>query len=196
MTDDKVTSQQQSLVRRRWHSIVNVSRKGWQCFVCFFTGLSKIVSFLANVAVVGGIYFAYTQINLSVTMEKQRIAIDAVSRARSPEFLKAYRQLKSVCERMPPRATEQEKLALADPFNYVVSVYGQTERIYINNIADRCIIRDGVLSGVKEVTDKICGQCLTTTTCTPEYQTRLREFVILMENEPCPPTGSTLSTIK
>jgi hypothetical protein len=146
-----------------------------------YTFLAKTFSLLANIAVVAGIWFAVSQIRQTEKIEKRRVAIEAVNQARSAEFLKAYRQLKSACREDISRVEKSEKATLVDSLNHTMNVYDHLARMYLSDVADKCVIIDGVFLGIQEMP----SICKCTDSCPLEFRTKLDEFIMHMREEPC-----------
>lgn len=113
-----------------------------------FEWLVKFVSVVANLAVIFGIYFAYTQLQLSSTLEKRRTAIEAVSQVRTPEFQRDVAQLKKANKDKTPLDNPT-----IDALNYVMNVYDHIAILYIYDLADRCIIKESTYPAIKEMSD-------------------------------------------
>lgn len=108
--------------------------------------LERLLSILANTAVIAGIIFAFFQIIQTNQAEKRRIAIEAIRQVRTNEFLKANDELKTAY------ATRHigDEQTLLDNLNYVMNVYDNIAIMYINNLADRCVVKNSIYSGAKE----------------------------------------------
>jgi hypothetical protein len=143
----------------------------------------RVAAFLSSVAVVAGVFFAVYQLKQSDAAERRRAAIEVVGRTRSAEFLRDYRALKDVYLR--GHISEEEKKSLADPMNHVMNVYDSAAVMYINNLADRCIIRDSVYGGAREMSEISDGL-----TYPPEYKGNFDLFLSLMEKEQCGPPAA------
>ena len=155
----------------------------------------RIASIVASIAVIVGIPIALVQlyqtdkfqketITLAGITEKRRIAIEAVDRTRSTEFLKAYRILKVTyhtryAEPVKKRSLEEDQ-ALIDSLNYVMNTYDSIAIMYINNLADRCIIKDSIYSGSKEIAT-FCDSFL----YPEEERKNFNNLLALMEREKC-----------
>ncbi len=116
-----------------------------------FKTMERLLSLMANATVVVGIVFAFYQIRQAELMEKRRVAIAAIGQTRTAEFLKAFRILKTVHE--SKRIKEEEKEALLDSLNLVMNVYDNIAIVYLNNVADRCIIKRSIQSGAQEMSN-------------------------------------------
>jgi hypothetical protein len=106
-----------------------------------------IASFLADLAVILGIGFAVIQITHSDRSERRRFAIEAVNQTRSAPFLKAYANLKNSYK----DGKVQGDPSLLDDANYLVNVYDHIALLYINDLADRCIVKESVYSALREL---------------------------------------------
>jgi hypothetical protein len=130
-----------------------------------------------NIAVMAGILFAYYQFTEANKAERRRLAIEAVSQTRSAEFLKAYADLRTAYH---DGRVEGDPVAIRDDINLVISVYDHIALLYINELADRCVIKNTVYTAVKELRP-ICDAM--------RYREENREHVDrlfkLMEQERC-----------
>jgi len=104
-------------------------------------------SFLADIAVVLGIAFAVIQLTHADRSERRRVAIDAVNQTRSPAFLKAYTNLKMSYQ----GGQVHGDLPLLEDVNYLVNVYEHIALLYMNDLADKCLIRQSVYPALREL---------------------------------------------
>lgn len=139
--------------------------------------LEKPFALLANVVVVLGIIFALVQYIQSNRAEKRRLAIEAVSQTRSNDFLKAYSNLKAAYR---DGRIEGEPTSIKDDINYVMNVYDHIALLYINDLADRCIIRNSIHPAVKDLLP-ICDAM----SYPKKYREHLDTLLNLMEQERC-----------
>lgn len=150
--------------------------------------LTRALSVLANLSVFLGIVFAVYQIGNANRTERRRFAVEATRQTKAPEFIKSLRQMKEAYE--TKRVDEKDKDSLIDSINYVMNVYDDIAVVYINDIADRCIIKDSIDSRVREAAkmrDALAPSA-------PKEDKHLTLFLTLMSNEPC--EGSHLSPTK
>lgn len=105
-----------------------------------------ITTIIANLAVLIGIIFALIQIVQSKHIERTRIAIEAVNKVRSNDFLKAYKRLKIAYSK-----NTEEDPAIIDDLNYVMNIYDNIAVLYIFNIADRNIIKNSIYPATEEI---------------------------------------------
>jgi len=103
--------------------------------------IEKIFSIFGNFSVIIGIGFAVYQINMAIDSEKRGIAINAISEVKSNGFLKAQTRLAAGPE---GEAYINDKSLFLFDLNYVLNTYDALAMYYINHIADRCIIKQGV----------------------------------------------------
>lgn len=142
----------------------------------WFKKIEKLISILANVAVICGIIFALVQITQANKSEKRRISIDAVSQTRSNDFLKAYARLKTAY-------TSQEvkdHTSLIDDLNFVINVYDNIAILYINDLADKSIIKANIYPTAKEL-----SSILDAMSYPKEYKKNIETLLVLMEKESC-----------
>lgn len=155
------------------------ARWGW---VKYF---ERTFSFLANVAVIGGIWFAATQIRQADVTERRRVAIEAVGQTRSPEFLTAYRRLKDAYTSKQVELKDSE--LLLDSLNHVMNVYDNIAILYIYGVGDRCIIKAGVEAGAREMSPIARAYKYP-----DKYRDNFDSLLLLMEQEVCDrPTGGS-----
>lgn len=138
--------------------------------------IERIISIIANISVIVGIIFVFIQIIQSNHFERRRIAIETISQTRSNEFLKAYTRIKTY------HNSKQVKdyNSLVDDINYVINAYDNIANLYINNLADKCIIKRSVFSATKEL-----SPILDSMEYPVEYRKNFDKFIILMENVNC-----------
>jgi hypothetical protein len=148
-----------------------------------FKKVERVTALLSSVAVVAGVFFAVYQLKQSDAAERRRAAIESGGRTRSAEFLNDYRVLKAAYLR--GHISEEEKVSLADPLNYVMNVYDGVALMYINNLADRCIIKDYVYEGAKEMAEISKGLSYP-----DDYRKNFDLSLRLMEKEQCGPQAA------
>ncbi|HKO95730.1 MAG TPA: hypothetical protein VJU86_01980 [Pyrinomonadaceae bacterium] len=130
----------------------------------------------ANVFVIAGIIVALFQFFQSKRSEKVQNAINAINQTRSDEFLKAYARLKTAYN----TGQAADQVTLIDDLNYVTNTYDNTALLYINDLADRCVIRKAMFSTVQELAsiyDKV--------SVPKEYRQNIDKFLDQMKNENC-----------
>ena len=138
--------------------------------------LSKLLSMAANICVIVGIIIAGLSLYMTKESEKRQNAINAISTTRSSEFLKAYARVKTAYN---SRKTE-DAASLIDDLNYVMNVYDNIALLYINNLADRCTIKNSTYPAIKEV------QSIADAMSYPkEYRKNIDRTSVLMEKENC-----------
>lgn len=99
---------------------------------------AQFIQVMANVAVVVGIIFAVVQLHETRRIESIRLAVEATSPTRSPEFLVAYGKL------VDAFALDTDMLntdSLRPDLSLVMSVYDNIATLYLQNLADREIIQ-------------------------------------------------------
>ena len=144
----------------------------------WFKMIERVISILANIAVISGIIFAAIQITQSNKSEKRRIAIEAVSPTRSNDFLKAYARLKTAIS--IDSIDVEDQTSLIDDLNYVMNVYDNIAIMYISDLADRCIIKNAVYSAIREF-----SSILEAMSYPEEYRKNFDTLLDLMEKESC-----------
>jgi hypothetical protein len=138
--------------------------------------IEKFLSMTANLVVIAGIFVAVVQVIQMKKTEKSQNAINAINQTRSGDFLKAYARLKTVSKtQQVENATE-----LVDDLNYVMNVYDHIALLYINNLADKCIIKHATYSATKELS-VVCDAMA----YPKEYRGNFDKFLALMEVEVC-----------
>ena len=86
-----------------------------------------------------GVFIGYVEFKEAQKINKQRIAIEALSHARSKEFLDAFMRLK--------RGAESGELAyngVEFDITYVMSEFEHIAMLYLYDLADRCIIKTSI----------------------------------------------------
>lgn len=138
--------------------------------------IAKWLSMGANVVVIVGIIFAFVQFQHVKQSEKTQNAINAISQLRSSDFLKAYTRLKTAS------ASKQtlDSTAVIDDLNFVMNVYDNVALLYVNDLADRCVIKNGTFVAVKEVS-AICDSL----SYPKEYRASFDRFVAMMSADVC-----------
>lgn len=138
--------------------------------------IAKSLSMGANAVVIAGIIVAFIQFYYAKRSEKVQNAINAVNETRSRDFLQAYTRLKTASESKKPADTT----TLIDDLNYVMNTYDSIALLYINGLADRCVIRNGTYAASKEMSSISKSMSYPT-----EYRANFDRFVALMETNPC-----------
>lgn len=141
--------------------------------------MASIAAIGASLATVAGIFFVIYQIRLSNTIEKRRVAVEAVRQTRSAEFIKAFRQSKVVYQ--TGKIDAKDKDALEDSVNHVMNVYDDIAVIYINDLADKCLIKESVYVAAKEWSTISKG----VSSSVPEDRKHFDLLLQLMEEESC-----------
>lgn len=140
--------------------------------------VERFFALLANLAVIGGVWFAVNQLRQADVLEQRRVAIEAVGQTRTPEFLSAYRRLKDAHASQQVKAEDREKLV--DSLNQVMSVYDQIAILYVHNVADKCIIKAGIHRGASEM-----APIASSFTYPDKYWDNFNSLLLLMERENC-----------
>lgn len=138
--------------------------------------ISKWLSIGANAVVIIGIILAFVQFSHMKRNEKIQNAINALNQTRSSEFLKAYTRLKTA---QRGRNT-QDTQTLIDDLNYVMNTYDNIALLYINDLADRCVIKGGTHTATKEV-----SSIFEALSYPKENRNNFDRFVALMDGHPC-----------
>lgn len=136
--------------------------------------LEKLISILANIAVICGIIFVLIQITQANEFEKRRIAIDAVSKTRSNDFLKAFARFKTACSSQEVK----DHTIFIDDLNFIINVYDNIAILYINDLADRAIIKANIYLAAKEL-----SSILNTLTYPKVNNKNFKIFLTSMEND-------------
>lgn len=139
----------------------------------------RLLSILASLATAAGIFFAIYQIRLSNMIEKRGLAVEAIRQTRTAEFIKAFRQLKTAYETR--QVDEKDKDSLIDSLNHVMNVYDDIAVLYINDIADKCIIKDSIYSSAKEMS----AISTALSPSPPEKRAHFNSLLRLMDQESC-----------
>ena len=112
----------------------------------WFASLDRVVSVLANVAVVVGIAFAFVEIRRSSQAEMRRTTIEAIGPTRSPEFLKSYARLKTAVQKQEVA----DNSSVVDDLNYVMNVYDNVAILVISDLVEPCIVKDAVYPALED----------------------------------------------
>jgi len=139
----------------------------------------RILSILASLATAAGIFFAIYQIRLSNAIEKRGLAVQAIRQTRTAEFIKAFRRLKTAYETR--QVEEKDKDSLIDSLNHVMNVYDDIAVLYINDIADKCIIKDSIYSSAREMS----AISTALSPSPPEKRAHFNSLLTLMDQESC-----------
>ncbi len=109
----------------------------------------KAVAMIANVFVIAGILIAVIQLCQSRQTERTQNAINTINLTRSSEFLKAFARLKTAVETQ----TVLDKVGLIDDLNFVMNTYDNMALLYINDVADRCVLKNAIHPSLREIVD-------------------------------------------
>ncbi len=101
---------------------------------------------LSNLAVLSGIIFGVIQIRQNTTSEKRIIAIEAISQLESRDFLKAFARLKTVYK----EKQFSDKKLLIDDLNYIMGIYERISLLYMQDLAERSILKSAICPQLKE----------------------------------------------
>jgi hypothetical protein len=109
--------------------------------------IDHIVDLISKLSVIIAVLFVIFQLNQNDRLERRRIAIEAVNKTRQVEFIQAYARLKTF------RQTKQveEKQTFVDDLNYVMSVFDNIAILYLNGLADPCVIKNAIEFNLDEV---------------------------------------------
>lgn len=113
----------------------------------WFHKFERFASIGANIVVILGIFFALYQIIQSNDAEKRRIAIESIGTTRTTEFVKALARLKTTYNL---KNIENQKIFI-DDLNYLISIYDNIAMLYINDIADKAIIKEAIASNINDI---------------------------------------------
>ncbi|HXI24615.1 MAG TPA: hypothetical protein VNG71_12190 [Pyrinomonadaceae bacterium] len=138
--------------------------------------IAQWLSMGANVVVMVGIIFAYVQFRHIEHSERVQNAINAVNQVRSSDFLKAYTRLKTASA----SGKTLDSTAVVDDLNFVMNIYDNVALLYVNDLADRCVIKNGTYAATKEVS-AICDLL----SYPREYRVNFDRFVAMMNTEVC-----------
>ena len=108
--------------------------------------MERLVKVVANLVVIAGIIIGILQLYQAKSSEKRQNTINAVSQTRSNDFLKAHARLK-VAQKSKYNQTE---VSMVDDMNYVLNTYDNIALLYINDLIDRCMIKDASYNAVVE----------------------------------------------
>ena len=109
--------------------------------------VDHIVDLVSKLSVIIAIFFVVFQFNQNERLERRRIAIEAVNKTRQVEFIQAFTRLKTVYE----TKKVDEKQTFVDDLNYVMSVFDNIAILYLNGLADPCVIKNAIEFNLDEV---------------------------------------------
>ena len=168
----------------------------------------KITSIIANILIILGLIFALVQIIQVGRIEKRRIAIEAIEKIRTPEYIKAVARLKTITnfvkkegikpipisltqdrERLETilnsieiEGIELTNILLIDDINYILNTYDNLAILYINDLVDKQIIENNVCENILEISDTLdFFECPDLT----RYRRNFDRFLKIMEKEKC-----------
>lgn len=127
----------------------------------FIEKTRKITSLIANLTIIIGIIFAGIQLWQTKDINRKQVAIEAVSKTKTDDFLKAYARLKTiykidninmqmVIQRVYNDDYIQSKILMIDDINYIMNTYNNIAILYLNEIADKDIIKSSIYSEMRE----------------------------------------------
>jgi len=141
---------------------------------------STIVKVIAIVPFIWGVFSWVAEMRQAREAEQRRIAIEAVDRTRSPEFLKAYKKLRE----FPSRSDE---LTLLDDLLLIMNVYDHIALLYLFGLADECIIKKTVNNGMREISKPIGDILDAYNIASPDgFKTNFDALLRRMEHKRCP----------
>lgn len=141
--------------------------------------LSKLARYLAmaaDIVVICGIFVAFLHLYLENRSEKVQNAINAIAQVRTNDFLKAYARLKTAYNLKNVELSND----LIDDLNYVMNTYDHLALLYINKLADKCVIKDATYVALKEITP-MCSSM----SYPKEYRKNIDKLLKLMDKEVC-----------
>ncbi|MCK5056366.1 MAG: hypothetical protein KAT34_06915 [Candidatus Aminicenantes bacterium] len=109
-----------------------------------FNKINHVVTLFMKLSIVVAVILGLLQLHQSNQSEKRLIAIDAVKQTRTVEFLKALTRLREGFENK--KIDDME--TFRDNLNYVMGVYDNIAILYLNDVVDKCIIKESVESGL------------------------------------------------
>lgn len=110
--------------------------------------LSKNSGIAIVVSLIWAVSFGLSQMEQLDEIERRRIAIEAVDRIRSSEFLKAYKNLMDF-------PSTNNKPTLKDDLLLVMNVYDHIALLYLNGVADQCLIKKSIKKSMHEISEPI-----------------------------------------
>ena len=147
-----------------------------------FKNFVQVVGLLANIAIIVGIAFAFIQIKQANQTERKRVAIEAVRQTRSNEFTQAHTRLRTIY--VSQHLNTENLNSIIDDLNYTMNVIDDIAILYINDIADKCIIKNMIYDSLKEFSPVL--DFLSSSLSYPdEYRKNFEVLKELMEKEAC-----------
>ena len=104
---------------------------------------------IGNVAVAVGVLCAVVQLRQASHIESVRLAVEAISPARSSDFLGSYGKLIAAYSRDPDML---ETETLDDDLLFVMNVYDNISILYLHGLADETVIEARVFQGMQALT--------------------------------------------
>lgn len=111
--------------------------------------VNPIITFLMNLSVIVAVILGFLQLNQSNRSDERLHAIEAVKQTRTVEFLKALTRLTEGFENTNNDSME----TFRDDLNYVMNTYDNIAILYLNDIVDKCIIKEAIESGLNNFID-------------------------------------------
>ena len=138
--------------------------------------IERLLSMTANVVVIAGIFIAVFQLYQARVSEKAQNAINAINQTRSSDFLRAYARLKTAYN----SKNVGDAASLIDDLNYVMNTYDHIALLYMNNLANRCVIKNATYLAITEISP-ICDSM----SYPKEYRKNFDKLLVLMDKDVC-----------
>ena len=113
-----------------------------------FQWIKERVSLVAGLVVISGIVFAVLQFRQSERLERQRVAIEAITHLRSEAFIDAFLRIKTSVA-----AGHYNLPSLHRDIRYVVSWYDHVAILYLSGLADQCVVKHTIYYSASEMAE-------------------------------------------
>lgn len=104
---------------------------------------------IANIGVILGIMFAFCQLNQSNQLERRHTAIEVVQVTRTKEFLDSYARIIQTTS----SKEQSDSVQLSSDLTFVVNTLDHVGELYLNNLADRKIIKSELYNAICVILD-------------------------------------------
>lgn len=111
--------------------------------------LLNVIKFTTNLSVIVAIIFGISEILQNKETERRKIAIEAVAKTRSIDFIKSFTRLKTAYISNKNIEIISDSTYI-DDLNYLMNTYDNIAILYKHDIADKNIIKQSIESNLIE----------------------------------------------
>lgn len=140
--------------------------------------IQNAIRMAADLVVIAGIALGIFQLYQAKLTEKRQNTINAVIQTRSIDFLKAYGRLKAV--QKSGQVKDVGSTSVVNDLNYVMNTYDHIALLYMNDLVDRCIVKNTIYSAIEEIMP-----IWETMKYPKEYRKNIETFKDMMSKEGC-----------